>query len=320
MEAGNKLDLALRYFNFDLNVKIKSTTNGVNSNVYIIDENKFVLKFYRSDNNQPSRLERENYALNLFDKYKIDNVPKIISISKEHNCCLMSYLEGETVNNFKSEYLSQFAFFYKKILEISEKERNNNFGSIDTCPRLNLLIHQINKRIENLKKEKNIKLKIVLNKLFHLVNFLEKTINPYHYNNLRTELSVVDFGINNVLLNNHKLFFIDFEFFGLDNPVHLISDTISHPANNLSLEDQISFLDILSNCHINKAEVINAFNGTNILFDIKWCLIMLNPFLSTYSFNLNADELENRKSQQLEKVINKIRLIEQKIENEHFLH
>ena len=320
MEAGNKLALALRYFNFDLNVKIKSISNGVNSNVYIIDDKKYILKFYRSDNNQPNRLERENHALELFDKYKIDNVPKIIDISKEHNCCLMSYLEGQAVNNFKPEYLSQFAFFYKKILQISYTEKQKYFESIDSCPTLNLLFEQINKRITSLEKENDTNLKSVLKKLNLFIEVLEKSINPSYYNNLRTELSIVDFGINNVIINNNKLFFIDFEFFGLDNPIHLISDTIAHPANNLNLQDQIIFLENLIKSHTNTEEIINAFNGTNILFDIKWCLIMLNPFLSSYSLNINEDEREIRKSKQLEKVINKISLIEQKIKNEYFIH
>lgn len=319
MEAGNKLELALRYFNFDLNVKIKSVTNGVNSNVYILDNNKFVLKFYRLDNNQPNRLERETYALNLFEKYKIENVPQVVNISKEYNCCLMNYLEGQTVNYFKPDYLNQFISFYKKILQISDSERKNNFESIDSCPTLNLLFEQINKRISSLEKENNLNLKFVLNKLNLFIELLEKSINPSYYNNLRTELSIVDFGINNVIINKNKLSFIDFEFFGLDNPIHLISDTIAHPANNLNLQDQIIFLEQLIKSHNNTEEIINAFNGTNILFDIKWCLIMLNPFLSSYSLNINKDERENRKLQQLEKVINKICLIEQKINNEHFL-
>jgi tRNA A-37 threonylcarbamoyl transferase component Bud32 len=320
MEAGNKLELALRHFNFDLKVNIKSITNGVNSNVYIIDDNKYVLKFYRSDNNHPNRLERESYALDLFDKYKIDNVPKIIDISKEHNCCLMSYLEGQTVNNFKPEYLSQFAFFYKNILQISNNEMQKYFESIDSCPILNLLLEQINKRITSLEKENNLHLKSILKKLNVFIELLGKNINPIYYNNLKTELSIVDFGINNVIINKNKLFFIDFEFFGLDNPVHLISDTIAHPANNLNLQDQIIFLENLIQCHNNREEIVSAFNGTNILFDIKWCLIMLNPFLGTYSLNINEAERENRKRIQLEKVINKIFLIEQKIKNEYFLH
>ena len=164
MEAGNKLEIALKYFNFDLNVKIKSSTIGVNSNVYIID-NKYVLKFYRSDNNQPNRLERENHELELFDKYKIENVPKIINISKEYNCCLMSYLEGQTVDILKPEYLSHFSLFYKKILQISNIEREKYYDSIDSCKTLNLLFEQINKRIINFEKENNIDFNSILKNL-----------------------------------------------------------------------------------------------------------------------------------------------------------
>jgi hypothetical protein len=47
---------------------------------------------------------------------------------------------------------------------------------------------------------------------------------------------------------------------------------------------------------------------------------MLNPFLSTYSSNIKEDEREIRKSNQLEKVINKISLIEKKFKNEYFIH
>ena len=121
-------------------------------------------------------------------------------------------------------------------------------------------------------------------------NSILKLLIVLYYNNLKTELSIVDFGINNVIINKNKLFFIDFEFFGIDNPVHLISDTIAHPANNLNLQEQIIFLENLIKSHNNTEEIINAFNGTNILFDIKWCLIMLNPFLSSYSININEDE------------------------------
>jgi hypothetical protein len=311
---------AIKSFNLDENIKVQHISNGVNSNVYIIDNNKYILKFYRSDHNQPNRLERENLALELFDKYKIENVPKIINISKEYNCCLMSYLEGQTVDILKPEYLDHFLFFYKKILQISNIEREKYFDSIDSCKTLNLLFEQINKRIFNFEKENNFDLNSILKNLNQYVELLKKSINPNYYNNLRTELSVVDFGINNVILKNNKLYFIDFEFFGLDNPIHLISDTIAHPANNLKLEDQIIFSDKLINCHNNSEDIKTAFNGTNILFDIKWCLIMLNPFLSSYSSNSNIDEREHRKLKQLEKVINKIFLIEQKIKNEYFLH
>jgi hypothetical protein len=319
MEAGNKLERALRYFNFDINIKIKNVTNGANSNVYILGENQYILKFYRIDNNLPTRLEREVYALKLFAENKIYNVPQIIGVSIELNCSLMTFLNGTSINIFKPELIDQFVFFYKQLLILQKKNINNTFESIDSCPNLNTLFVQINNRILNLDNENNICLKKILNTIKDHFLFLKSKINEKYYNDLKTEFSVVDFGINNVILNQKNLFFIDFEFFGLDNPIHLISDTIAHPANNLNIEDQIILYNKFRDCHDNQVEISNAFVGTNLIFDLKWCLIMLNPFLKTYSLNINEEERESKKKSQLEKVTKKISLIEQKMKNETFL-
>lgn len=319
MEAGNKLIKALRFFNFDSNIKTQVIRNGANSNVYIVGENQYILKFYRTDNNQPSRLEREFYALNLFAENKIENVPEIIGISSELNCSLMTYIDGTSINVLQTELIDEFANFYKKLLNISIEYKKNTFESIDACPNINTLLSQVNNRILNLEKEDNLQLKVILDIIKSHLSYIESKIVENFYNNLKTEFSVVDFGINNVILNQKNLYFIDFEFFGLDNPVHLISDTIAHPANNLNLDEQLNLYNKFLKCHDNQDEISNAFIGNNLIFDLKWCLIMLNPFLSNYVLNVNEEERELKKKLQLEKVINKISQIEQKMKNEKFL-
>lgn len=319
MEAGNKLIKALRFFNFDSNIKTQVIKNGANSNVYIVGENQYILKFYRTDNNQPSRLDREFYALKLFAENKIENVPKIIGISSELNCSLMTYIDGTSINVLQTELIDEFANFYKKLLNISIEYKKNTFESIDACPNINTLLSQVNNRIVNLEKEDNLKLKVILDIIKSHLSYIKSKIFENFYNNLKTEFSVVDFGINNVILNQKNLYFIDFEFFGLDNPVHLISDTIAHPANNLNLDEQLDLYNKFLKCHDNQDEISNAFIGNNLIFDLKWCLIMLNPFLSNYVLNVNEEERELKKKLQLEKVINKISQIEQKMKNEKFL-
>jgi predicted Ser/Thr protein kinase len=319
MEAGNNLIKALRYFNFDTDIKTKLIGNGANSNVYIVGENQYILKFYRTDNNQPSRLDREFYALKLFAENKIENVPKIIGKSNELNCSLMTHIDGTSINVFQSEITDEFANFYKKLLNISFKYKKNTFESIDACPSIKTLLSQVNHRILNLEKEEDLKLKVILDIIKSHLSYIKSKIFENYYNNLKSEFSVVDFGINNVILNQKNLYFIDFEFFGLDNPVHLISDTIAHPANNLNIDEQLNLYNKFLNCHDNQEEIINAFIGNNLIFDLKWCLIMLNPFLSNYVLNVDEKERELKKKLQLEKVINKITLIEQKMKNEKFL-
>lgn len=319
MEAGNKIKNALSLFDINENVEIQNVTNGVNSNVYIIDK-KFVLKFYRTDNNIPTRLQREVYALELFSKNSIHNVPQVIGYSEKLNCSLLTLLEGHRISEFRSELIDQFEDFYKSILNLNENKSNINFLSIDSCLELKDLILQVEDRIFKLESEQDKYLDNTLHILKDMFYITYSRVNEKYYNSLSPEFSVVDFGINNVILNNTKLSFIDFEFFGIDNPIHLISDCIAHPANNLVLEDQLILSNKLCNCHKNAEEIKFAFNGTNILFDIKWCLIMLNPFLTSYSLNVVEVEREKKKLIQLEKVNNKIKIIEQKIKNEKFLY
>jgi hypothetical protein len=320
MEAGNKLARALNFFNFEANIKTQVIRNGANSNVYIIGENQYILKFYRTDNNQPCRLERESFALNLFAENKIENVPKIIGLSSELNCSLMTYIDGTPITVLQSELSDEFANFYNKLLNIPIKYKENGFHSIDACPKVTTLLSQVNNRISNLEKENNPELKIILDLIKSHFSYIKSKISENSYNSLKSEFSVVDFGINNVILNEANLFFIDFEFFGLDNPVHLISDTIAHPANNLNLDEQSTLYNKFLNCHINQDEISKAFNGNNLIFDLKWCLIMLNPFLSNYVLNYNEEERELKKKSQLDKVKMKISVIEQKMQNDKFLH
>jgi hypothetical protein len=320
MEAGNKLARALNFFNFEANINTQVIRNGANSNVYIIGENQYILKFYRTDNNQPGRLERESFALNLFAENKIENVPKIIGISSELNCSLMTFIDGTPITVFQSELSDEFANFYNKLLNIPIKYKENGFHSIDACPKVSTLLSQVNNRILNLEKENNPELKIILDIIKSHFSFIKSKISENSYNSLKSEFSVVDFGINNVILNEANLYFIDFEFFGLDNPVHLISDTIAHPANNLNLDEQSTLYNKFLNCHNNQDEISKAFNGNNLIFDLKWCLIMLNPFLSNYVLNYNEEERELKKKSQLDKVKMKISVIEQKMQNDKFLH
>jgi hypothetical protein len=309
----------LNFFKFDANIKTQVIRNGANSNVYIVGENQYILKFYRTDNNQPGRLDRESFALNLFDENKIENVPKIIGISSELNCSLMRYIDGTSITVLQPELRDEFANFYNKLLNIPIKYKKNAFDSIDACPKVSTLLSQVNNRILNLEKENNPQLKVILDLIQSHLSYIKSKISENSYNNLKSEFSVVDFGISNVILNKGHLYFIDFEFFGLDNPVHLISDTIAHPANNLNLHEQSILYKKFLNCHNNQDEISNAFNGHNLIFDIKWCLIMLNPFLSNYVLNYNEEERELKKKLQLEKVNMKISVIEQKMQNDNFL-
>jgi thiamine kinase-like enzyme len=96
----------------------------------------------------------------------------------------------------------------------------------------------------------------------------------------RRTLSPSDFGFHNALVRpTGELVFLDFEYFGWDDPVKMISDFLLHPAMNLNRHQREVFMKaIIPKFAVDKAFVAR-FKAMHPLFALKWCLIMLNEFL-----------------------------------------
>lgn len=93
-------------------------------------------------------------------------------------------------------------------------------------------------------------------------------------------LSPSDFGFHNAIRRaNGNLTFVDFEYFGWDDPAKTASDFLLHPGMQLSVAQKRFFL----------SHFLQAFSGIDRLaerirvllpvFGLKWCLILLNEFL-----------------------------------------
>lgn len=94
----------------------------------------------------------------------------------------------------------------------------------------------------------------------------------------RRTLSPSDFGFHNALRAGPSLVFLDFEYFGWDDPAKLVADFLLHPGMDLDLDLRRRFAaGILAQLAIDglpqRARL--AFP----LFGIKWCAILLNEFL-----------------------------------------
>ena len=105
---------------------------------------------------------------------------------------------------------------------------------------------------------------------------------------LRT-LSPSDVGFHNSLRRKSgRLVFLDFEYFGWDDPAKTLCDALLHPLMRLSVERKLELVRGLS----------GVFGGADPgwrerverlypLFALKWCMIMLNEF--------RADQIERRR-------------------------
>ncbi|HUI07363.1 MAG TPA: phosphotransferase [Verrucomicrobiae bacterium] len=93
-------------------------------------------------------------------------------------------------------------------------------------------------------------------------------------------LSPSDFGFHNALRRpDGRLLFLDFEYFGWDDPAKMISDFLLHPALELPEPLKRRFVTgIYRRLDANKS-LAKRVETVYPLFGLKWCLIMLNEFV-----------------------------------------
>jgi len=93
-------------------------------------------------------------------------------------------------------------------------------------------------------------------------------------------LSPSDFGFHNALLRaDHNIVFVDFEYFGWDDPVKLTSDFVLHPGMNLTVELKKRFLDSMSEEFGADETFAVRLKASLPLYALRWTMILLNEFL-----------------------------------------
>ena len=92
-------------------------------------------------------------------------------------------------------------------------------------------------------------------------------------------LSPSDFGSHNALLTaDQQTFFIDFEYFGWDDPAKLVCDVYWHPGMKLSEDQQAQWISFALGQFKNDPTFERRFNAYLPLYGIRWCLIVLKEF------------------------------------------
>jgi hypothetical protein len=102
---------------------------------------------------------------------------------------------------------------------------------------------------------------------------------------LRT-LSPADFGFHNARRRDTGWVFLDFEYFGWEEPVKMVSDFLLHPAASLEREIREYFAMRFLECFADDEDLATRLQAAYPLYALRWCMILLNEFL--------PDHLERR--------------------------
>jgi len=122
----------------------------------------------------------------------------------------------------------------------------------------------------------------------------------------RCTLSPSDFGFHNALRGpDGSLTFIDFEYFGWDDPVKLAADFLWHPGMRLSAPERRAFLEGVTALYGLDPSFAARLYLHFPLYGIRWCLIILNEFVpqlwARRAFAGKGGDWEAAKSEQLTK-------------------
>jgi hypothetical protein len=281
---------------------------GGNSRIYRVtaaDGGTFALKHYfRHPGDSRDRLGTETAALAFMAGQGLDCVPRPLGADAQAGLGLYQFIDGVRPEPTDAD-VDQAAAFLIRLRELSRLPAARTLPAASEA-RFSLAgaACNVDDRMGLLEREAP-----------ELVGFLGQELAPVWramagpYRQSQRELPLgertlnpSDFGFHNALRRDGQLVFLDFEYFGWDDPAKMIADLLLHPR--LGPERVRLARGVLAGFGDQpglEARVRQVFP----LFGIKWCLILLNEFLpgplGRRQFATAQDSIAERQARQLAK-------------------
>ena len=277
-------------------LNLEPIRSGRNGQVHKISNSNgdWILKnYYSKTTDTRDRMGTEFGFLSYLKNLGSFVVATPIGMDRDLNCALYSYISGARPVTITNVHISQAAHFIKSInLSQNKQEALALSMASDACTswqaHLDLVDLRINSLLAGVPKN-NLDVKA------H--QFIRDHLKPF-WDNLKTSLkkanstttlelsfstasciiSPSDFGFHNALEEKGKLFFLDFEYAGWDDPAKLICDFICQPEVPITQEQGEQFMNELLP-HFDQSEKLKQ--RVELLLPVhrlKWCCILLNEF------------------------------------------
>lgn len=271
-------------------------SGGRNSRIYHVrsGSKEFALKQYPSLTDDPrDRLSTEVGALNLMERYRIDTVPRVVGADRERGFALLSWIDGATVTEIADADIDAAINFLAAIHAL----RNTPWAeqqplAAEACLSGAEIERQLMgrlKRLQDLSGERD--LAIFLEKAFapafergvvHARSRIMAAGLDFAANLPQEWQSLVpsDFGFHNSLRRKDRsLAFVDFEYFGWDDPVKLTADFLLHPGRALAAPQCRRLRQSARQLYRDDRLFAERLGAYLTLFGLRWVLILLNEFI-----------------------------------------
>jgi len=269
---------------------------GRNSRIFRVHcgERDFALKQYPSRHDDPrDRLSTEVGALHLMESCRVQDVPRVVGVDRDQGYVLLTWIEGAVVDEVNDRDLEAAIAF---------------LGAIHALRRTTWAVSQpmaAEACLAGAEIERQIKARIaVLATLQHekeLIDFIDDLFVPAFNQRLDSARDAMqlagldfaaelpqewrslvpsDFGFHNSLRRDDgSLAFVDFEYFGWDDPVKLTADILLHPGRPLAAPHRRRFRQSAVRLYGEDRTFERRLEALLPLFGLRWVLILLNEFI-----------------------------------------
>jgi hypothetical protein len=276
---------------------VEQVGGGRNSRVFRVDANglRFALKQYPSRDDDPrDRLATEVGALRLMAQFKLTVVPCVVATDASRGFALLSWIDGAPVGEVTTSDIDSAVAFLSAIHGLSETPwAVKQPLAAEACLSGEEIVGQIKTRLD--------RLRVVGQDEQELIDFIDNSFVAVFSGlvqkskqqlararlDFASELPQIwrslvpsDFGFHNSLRRKDgSLAFLDFEYFGWDDPVKLTADIMLHPGSKLRPPLQQHFSRAALGIYGGDQNFALRLNAFYPLFGLRWVLILLNEFI-----------------------------------------
>jgi hypothetical protein len=267
---------------------------GRNSRIFHVRAGnaEFALKHYPASDDSRDRLGTEVGALRLMELHGIATVPRVKGVDRARNHALLTWIEGKPIGQVSDGDIDAAAAFLSALHGLRGRgDSAKQPAASEACLSGAEIVRQIEARRDRLRAAGDSALEDFIKNDFvpELIRFGAHAAESFAASCLdfAAELphqwrSLVpsDFGYHNCLRRSDRsLAFVDFEYFGWDDPVKLTADILLHPGHPIAPPQRRRLREAATRVYGDDPGFERRLAVYLPLFGLRWVLILLNEFM-----------------------------------------